>query len=284
MADELGIAPDQVAAGLFADLKDEARMLTFDDLSALRLVDRYNVALAQAVLLRSVLVSAEVRREKPARYRQLFRWLKFHRLLHRIEPLADGYAFHIDGPLSLFSSTTKYGLQMALFLPALLLCQEFRLDAELQWGPRREPRTFHLEASDGLVSHYADSGTYTPPELAAFVERFRQVAPRWEVSEAPDVVELGREGVWVPDYKFVHTKTGTDVLVEVLGFWKKSSLERLMKLLPKHGPPRYLLAISERLKVDEEALGELSGPVLRFKEIPNAQEMASLLDGFVGGL
>ena len=282
VAEELNLEPEQVAASLFADLKDENRMLKFDDLTAQRLVDRYNVALAQAVLLRSVLVTAEVRREKPARYRQLFRQLKFHRLLHRVEgSMSEGYILHIDGPLSLFSATNKYGLQMALFLPTLLLCQDFRIDAELRWGPKREPRTFHLESSDGLVSHAADTGTYVPAEVGAFVERFRQVAPAWEVSESTDVLELGREGVWVPDFRFVHKATGLDVFVEVLGFWKRSSLERLLRLLPRLGPPRYLLAISERLKVDEETLSDLPGPVLRFKEIPNAGEMAALLDKFL---
>ena len=37
---------------LFADLRDENRLLQFEDISAERLIDRYNVALAQAVLLR----------------------------------------------------------------------------------------------------------------------------------------------------------------------------------------------------------------------------------------
>jgi predicted nuclease of restriction endonuclease-like RecB superfamily len=279
---ELGIGPEQAAATLFADLKDENRMIAFADLSAQRLLDRYNVALAQAVLLRSVLVRAEIRQEKPARYRQIFRWLKFHRLLYRVEgAMAEGYSFQIDGPLSLFSATNKYGLQMALFLPALLLCRDFRLEAELRWGPKREPRWFHLEAGDGLISHYEDGGTYTPPELAAFLDRFRQVAPSWEPTEATDVLELGREGVWVPDYRFVHKPTGLDVFVEVLGFWKRSSVERLLRLLPRFGPPRYILAISDRLKVDEESLQDLAGPVLRFKEIPNAPELAALLDGFL---
>lgn len=285
VSSRVGMEPNAIASSLFADLKDEARMLKFEDIDAQRLVDRYNVALAQAVLLRSTRMTATVRRERPARYRQLFRWLKFHRLLFTVEgSMAEGYSIHIDGPLSLFSATKKYGFQMALFLPALLLCDDFRLDAELEWGPRRELRTFHLESKDGLISHYVDSGTYTPPELNAFIERFRQVAPAWDVTEATDIVELGREGVWVPDYKFVHRKTGTDVFVDVVGFWKRSTLERLTSLLPKHGPPRYLLAISEKLKVDEETLGELSGPVLRFKEIPNAPEMAALLDRFVGSL
>ena len=153
-----------------------------------------------------MLVKVEVRNERPARYRQLFRRLKFHRLLYRVEgSMRDGYVFHIDGPLSLFSATTKYGLQVALFLPALLHCSDFRLEAELRWGPRREPRSFLLESRDGLVSHQADTGTYVPAELTAFVERFRQVAPAWEISECTDVIELGREGVWVPDYRLVHT-------------------------------------------------------------------------------
>jgi uncharacterized protein len=280
---ELGVAPEAVLGSLFADLRDENRLLKFEDLTAQRLIDRYNVALAQAVLLRSVLVRTEVRNERPTRYRQLFRRLKFHRLLYRVEgSMRDGYVFHIDGPLSLFSATTKYGLQVAWFLPALLHCREFRLDAELRWGPRREPRAFHLESGDGLISHQADTGTYAPAELVAFVERFRQVAPDWEIGESTDVLELGREGVWVPDYRLVHKSSGTDVLLEVVGFWKKASLERLLRLLPLHGPPRYVLAISDRLKVDEEALHEVQGPILRFKEIPNASELAALLRTFVG--
>ena len=282
VSDSLNLSPDQLATALFADLKDENRLLTFEDMTAQRLIDRYNVALAQAILLRSTLVSVEVHHEKPARYRQLFRRLKFHRLLYRVEgSMSDGYTLQIDGPLSLFSATNRYGLQMALFLPALLHCADFRLNAELRWGPKREPRSFQLDNTDGLVTHSADEGTFVPAEMTAFLDRFRQVAPTWEVQEATEVIEMGHHGVWVPDYRFVHKASGVDVFVEVVGFWKRSSLDRLLKLLPEHGPKRYLLAISDRLKVDEEDLENLSGPVLRFKEIPNAPELLSLLDGFI---
>ena len=281
-AAELKLAPDAVASALFADLYDENRLLRFEDISAERLIDRYNVALAQAVLLRSVLVRIEVRNERPARFRQLFRRLKFHRLLYRVEgTMRDGYVFHIDGPLSLFSATTKYGLQVAVFVPAILHCEDFRLEAELRWGPRREPRSFHLEPRDGLVSHQSDTGTFVPAELTAFLDRFRQVAPAWELSEATEMIELGREGVWVPDYRAVHKTTDLDVFIEIVGFWNRSSLERLIRLLPRHGPTRYVLAISDRLKVDEEALEELKGPILRFKEIPNATDLAALLNTFL---
>jgi predicted nuclease of restriction endonuclease-like RecB superfamily len=282
VARELGLEPEAMANSLFADLRDENRLLRFEDMTAQRLIDRYNVALAQAVLLRSVLVKAEVRNERPARYRQLFRRLKFHRLLYRVEgSMRDGYVFHIDGPLSLFSATTRYGLQVALFLPALLHCTDFRLEAELRWGPRREPRSFYLDSRDGLITHQSDSGTYVPAEVSAFVDRFRQVAPAWQLSECTDLIELGSEGVWVPDYRATHQATNTEVFIEVVGFWKRASLERLIRLLPRHGPPRFVLAISDRFKVDEETLQDLPGPILRFKEIPNASDLAALLETFV---
>ncbi|WP_165228222.1 DUF790 family protein [Aquisphaera insulae] len=281
---ELKLEPDVILQGLFADLRDENRLLKFDDMTAQRLIDRYNVALAQAVLLRSVRVEVEVRNEGPTRYRQIFRRLKFHRLVYKVNgTMDDGYTIFIDGPASLFSATTRYGLQMAMFLPVLLHCDDFRLDAELRWGPRREPRSFHLDAGVGLTTHQLDQGTYVPAEIPAFVERFRQVVPDWELTDTTDVIELGREGVWVPDYRAVHKSTGTDVFIEVLGFWKKSSLDRLLRLLPRHGPPRFVLIVSDKLKVDEGALAELSGPILRFKEIPSAPELGTLLNGFLHG-
>jgi predicted nuclease of restriction endonuclease-like RecB superfamily len=281
VAKEVGLSTEQVASALFADLKDENRILAFHDLSARALVDRYNVALAQAVLLRSVWVKVEVRGETPARYRQLFRWIKFRRLLYRVSGSAAlGFHFQIDGPLSLFSATTRYGLQMALFLPALLQFRAFRLDAELRWGPRREPKSFHLESDDGLVSHLAPQGQYVPQEITAFLDRFRQGAPDWEVNESAELVTLPGNDLWVPDYRFHHRPTGRDVHVEVLGFWKRSSVERLLKLLPQMGQTRFLLAVSDRLKVDESAQGiEAAGnAIFRFKDIPNASEFRARLE------
>ena len=87
----------------------------------------------------------------------------------------------------------------------------------------------------------------------------------------------------MPDFRVIHRSTGVDVFMEVVGFWKRSSLERLVRLLPRHGPRRFVLAISDRLKVDEDAAGELKGPILRFREIPSASELLTLLETFVSG-
>src|SRR5262249_29865893 len=85
VADELGLPAQGVEDGLFADLKSEQRLVRFDDITPERLLQRYNVALAQAVLLRSNHVDIRIRGETPARYRQLLRLVKFHRLVCDVE-------------------------------------------------------------------------------------------------------------------------------------------------------------------------------------------------------
>src|SRR5207248_2812509 len=103
----------------------------------------------------AVRIEAEVRAARADAYRELFRKLKFRQLLHRIQPLEHGgYRVEIDGPMSLFGPTTKYGLELALSLPALLSCGQLRLKAELRWGKRRERLSFEqtyaeLPSADG---------------------------------------------------------------------------------------------------------------------------------------
>ncbi len=273
---ELGVAPDAVDRALFADLKDEQRILKFDDCTPDQLLHRYNVALAQAVLLRCTGMEVRVWGESPARFRQLFRAVKFHRLICTIRP-ADGgsYTLHLDGPLSLFAATQKYGLQLALFLPALLHCKAFDLKAEVRWGADRKEKTFALAGTDGLRSHTPDFGVYTPRELDVFAENFRNTVPGWVLSADPNPVQA--DGVtWVPDFTLTHAKTGKEVYVEILGFWRKLDLEAHLRRLRKAVPGQFVLVVSEQYRADEA--GELApgDGVYRFKRTPVAAEVAKV--------
>jgi predicted nuclease of restriction endonuclease-like RecB superfamily len=273
---ELGLPPEQVDQELFADLKSEQRLIKFEDISVDRLLQRYNVALAQAVLLRATRVSVTVRNEPARRYRQLLRRLKFHRLLCEMERVGpDSYQLHLDGPLSLFSATQKYGLQLALFLPAVLLCRDFELKAELRWGTQRKPKVFLLKPSDGLVSHSPDSGMYVPPELGMFVELFRKRIADWELTEETEIYPLGG-GFWVPDFRLIHKASNRAVLLEVLGFWRRSSAEKHLQYLRRYAQEPFLLAVSDQLHIDEANLDDLPAGIHRFRNMPLPDEIARL--------
>ncbi len=276
VAEQLGVPVETVEQGLFADLKSEQRLIRFKDTTAERLLQRYNVALAQGVLLRSVGVQVYIRNEPPQRYRQLFRLVKFHRLVCEVARTGpECYELRLDGPLSLFTATQKYGLQLALFLPAVLQCRDFELKAELRWGAQRKAKTFLLSPKDGLVSHAADSGTYVPPELAMFADLFRKRIADWEIVEEAGVYPLG-EGFWVPDYRLVQRSSGRSVLLEVLGFWRRSSAERHLERLREHVREPFLLAVSDQLRIDDADLEGLAAGVHRFRQMPLPDEVARL--------
>jgi predicted nuclease of restriction endonuclease-like RecB superfamily len=273
VAAEFNMAPEEVEGGLFADLKSEQRMVKFDPFTPERLLQRYNVALAQAVLLRAVGVEVIIRSEPPAKLRRLFRLIKFHRLVCDVESSGpDSYRLSLDGPLSLFTATQKYGLQLALFLPAILPCHDWDLRAELRWGPQRKPKVFTLSTADKLVSHLPEHGTYVPPELAMFAEQFRKKADGWRLHDESAILPLG-PGFWVPDFRLEHLASGKSLYLEVLGFWRKSSAELHIKKLREFAQSTFLLAISDQLRIDDAELEQLPAEVIRFRQMPLPDEV-----------
>lgn len=276
VAQELKISPDAIQRDLFADLKDERRILTFNDCTAEFLLNRYNVALAQAILLRSTAMEVRIWGESPARFRQLFRQVKFHRLIGTIhESPNHSYTLRLDGPLSLFSSTSKYGLQLAQFLPTLLHCKAFDLKANVRWGIERKEKLFTLSPTDGLRSYLPDFGVYTPPELQQFAESFAAKVKGWLIAADPHPVTLP-DGIWVPDFTITHTATGKEVFVEIFGFWRRGDVESLYKRLKKHMAGKFVLCVGEQNRVDEADEVKFGPGVYRFKRTPLPDEVAKL--------
>ncbi|MDX9721925.1 MAG: DUF790 family protein [Myxococcota bacterium] len=248
---------EQVEAGLYADL-DEARVLgSLGELSPQSLLERYNLALAQGLLLQASELQVWVNLDgelAAARYRQLFRYLKFFRLLHDIKRENDGgYHIRLDGPLSLFKSSPKYGLQLASFLPALLLCDGWRAEARVRW--HQSELRFVFDCKEGLRSHYRDRGVYLSEEHRSLERRLSELKTQWTWSHEPSLLELGGQELWIPDYRFVHPD-GRVAYVELIGYWRRAYLERRLELLRHHGPSNLLLVVSERLRLDELEKGE----------------------------
>jgi predicted nuclease of restriction endonuclease-like RecB superfamily len=278
---ELGLTPEQLHTGLFADLKEEQRVLAFEDITAERLVDRYNVALAQALLLRSTGMEIRVSHETPARYRQLFRSLKFHRLIGTIQNRGgQGYTIEIDGPLSLFSSTQKYGVQLANFLPSILHARSFELVAKVRWGATKATKNFELFSGDGLKSHRPDFGVRTPRELELFEENFRANVQSWQIHNDPAPIPL-ETITWVPDFAITHAPTGKVIYLEVIGFWRKVDIESTYKRLKLAIPGQFILIVSEANRADETDEFATGDGVYRFKRTPSATDVAAIAERLV---
>ncbi len=268
-AAELGVPAEQVEQALFADLKGEARVLKFEDITPERLLMRYNVALVQSVLLRATRVEVRVWGETPARYRQLFRAVKFHRLIATVksEPAAS-YRLALDGPMSLFSSTSKYGFQLAFFFPSLLHCGTFEMRAEVRWGAERKEKILTVTSSDGLKPVTPDFGTAKPREVELLLGGIAEDAD-WEADEEPSLVPVGQT-VWVPDFTLTHKKSGRSIPVEVVGYWRKLDLVAHAKRLDAALKGRFLLVVGATHRTDEADDALEQAGVVWYKKTPLA--------------
>ncbi|MFL5307264.1 MAG: DUF790 family protein [Polyangia bacterium] len=244
-----------VEDALFADRPGAQRLLAIDAPSPVALAAGFGLAEAQAVLLRATKVVAQVRASDAGSYRHLFRTLKFLRLLPVIRRATDGhgYTIEIDGPLSLFQASAKYGLQLALALPAIAACEAWSIEADVRWGAERRPLVFRLA---GRASTGIRPAPNLPDELAAFVAAFERAENGWNIEREPAVLDLAGAGVCVPDLAFTRTADGARVFFELLGFWSREAVFRRVDLVRAGLPQRILFAASKTLRVSEELLDE----------------------------
>jgi uncharacterized protein len=268
-----------IERALFADLRGAHQLVRFDAPSAQALVASYEYGQAQAVLLRAVRVTVDVRCGSAGALRALFRRLKFLRLLHTIDKGQEGHRIVIDGPFSLFESVTKYGLQLALVLPALQECDAWRLEADVRWGKERAPLVFRLEgtASPGTVDAPA-----LPDEVQALVRNFTALRTSWRVSANTEILELAGIGLAVPDLVFERPSARgarERIYLEVMGYWSRAAVWKRVELVQAGLAQRILFVVSSRLRVSEDVLdGELPGALYVYKQTMSARTIAERLE------
>jgi predicted nuclease of restriction endonuclease-like RecB superfamily len=253
---ERALEPAAIERGLYADLRSAEVLKSFEPITAEELLARYDVALAQAMLLRATKVTVRLEGEAPATYRRLFRAARFHGLLHVVTGSeSEGYTLELDGPFSLFEAVQRYGLRLAIFLPHVLTCRSFALTADVVWGKSREALTFTLTARQGLAGPEGELPTLSP-ELTVFCRAFAELGSGWRVAVSERLFALPGRTVCVPDLVFRHAETGEEVYLEAFGFWSRDAVWRRIELVREGFPARLILAVGKQLRVSEEVLGE----------------------------
>ena len=280
-AAERNLASNDIEAGLFADLPDAHVLRAARLPAAAALLADHDLAQHQAVLLRAQQVTASVWSAVPGAYRQLFRKLKFLRLLYRIErlPKQKGYRLEIDGPYSLFESVTKYGLQLALALPALMACDRWAIEADLRWGQERRPLRYSLRGSLSAEPVAGEQTDGLPDEVAALLRDLQALPGPWRPAVAQAILDLPGVGQCVPDLEFVHQETGQRVYLEVLGFWSRDAVWKRIELAQKGLPEAVVFAVSKRLRVSEAALdSDLPAALYVYARVMNANAILARVE------
>ena len=248
------VNPPEIRQGLYADLKENHILTAFEAPTAEALVHRYNLSQVQGIFYKATQVKLQAYRNDPGEYKLLFRYLKLFRLMAYIEGDADqGFTIEIDGPTSLFKPSTRYGLDMAKLIPAILHVTRWRLTATLvmrdRYTQQLKERQFTLDADCQLVSHYPPGKPYDSMLEESFANRWPQTKTPWRLEREVDLVPIPGS-VMIPDFRLVHPD-GRTYLLEIVGYWRPEYLRKKFAQVRRAESNNLILAVSERLNLEK---------------------------------
>lgn len=264
VAEEMNVELQVLERALYGDLKGEEVLTEVPEFSPLQLLLRYNTALVQGILLRAHRIRVLWKNGNPLRLKAIFRALRFYRLIHHIHQGEDGVELVIDGPLSLFRQSTKYGLQMAMFFPALALAEDWEMYADVEWDGQRGQ--LKLSSLEKYSSHYRDRGTWRRDEEKAFFAWLESHSTDWKISAEPALFTLPGGEVWVPDFSLEHT-SGYRVFLDWIGYWRKGEVEQRLQRAKGLGDIPRIVLLSTRLGVEVDDVAEWPGEVIPVKGV-----------------
>jgi hypothetical protein len=264
---------------LYADLPENQRLARFEPISPAELLDLYNVAQAQALLYRSVEMRLWLEPQSPEGFRELFGSIKAYRLIHTVRGNSrDGYEVRLDGPASIFQRSQKYGIQMAVFLPALLLCKGWRMRAEIQ-GRQRGVAYFELASGQTrLRSHYPEIDAYQNPVTDRLAAAWPRAGTAWELAPGGEVIDLG-DSAFIPDFVLRHTETGARVFLEVLGFWTPDHLRERLLEFDHARVHNFILAAWDELRGTRDPMTNVPPNTIVFKRSLDPSAVALMAEG-----
>jgi predicted nuclease of restriction endonuclease-like RecB superfamily len=279
VADEMGLQPEQVDVLLYADR--HSRYVLTDpgpDWNPTSLIMRYNLELARAALYWSDGLQVTIHDN----YKDFWRYLKLFKLMFWATPYEGGYRVDVDGPISPFvSATTRYGRQLAAFLPALLLCKHWRMEASVRPPGAKRRLTYRLDDKAALTTHFRRSGEFDSRLESDFAQEFEAKfggkRGSWTLTREDEVVLLG-DTVMIPDFALTHKRDGRRALVEIVGFWHPEYLRRKVEKARAAQRDDLILLVYEGVNLAREKLHDIPGEVLYFRNKPVLKDVMAAVE------
>ncbi len=277
VAAETGLALDE----LYGDLPHAAILERGCDLTAETLIARYNLAQCQGLLLTARQLEITIRDPGAGIRRRLLKALRFQRLLAEIRPLGPSLRLVVSGPGSVLDQASRYGLNLALFLPALACAHRWEAVAEVVPGRERIGLRLELSHELGLVGDTRFLG-FVPAEIRALEDDIRTRRPEWTVVENGDPLPTSAGELVVPDLRL--RIGGRIVAVECFHRWHRAALERRLEQLAGGELPELVVGVDRAVAKALPGLEAHPGFVGRgflFSEMPTVRGLAAVVE--VGG-
>jgi uncharacterized protein len=266
---------DAVLKAIWSDLDDNLILDHFQTLDPEALVGWYNLSLMQTLLFNCTKLDFYI--SGGLNWKRVLRSVKRLGLMYHLQqPQQQGKGGEYDriicsveGPLSLFKLTDRYGTLLAKLLPSIIFTSNKKMEKRSSNGIDENGGEWQLDAwiirktMDGRKMYEFKISNKEIPKLLAepypfppsspttrqenyssfpynnyefdssveekFANRFEQAETGWKMTREPDPLVLSNGGAFIPDFMF--EKYDTRIYLEIVGFWTKEYLERKLQKL-----------------------------------------------------
>jgi hypothetical protein len=282
IARKLSIEPDDLEKALWADQEGNLVIKEIQTIAPENLLRHYNLSLAQTLLFRATGMEIQIEDN----YQPVFRKIKQLGLIYSI----SDDRISLEGPLSLFKLTEKYGSAFARLLPTIMEASKWSLRASISRKTFQGKRIY-----DFTLDHTRRPIFGTELETAeigfdsAIEKEFYQLGFKgWVVKREPTVLKAGQYA-FIPDFSL--ERNSTRIYVEIIGFWTpeylKHKIQKLNDLQEKESMillvNRNLACTGAEFQADNLLFYDKKIPHLeiikilrRYEEKQQAEEMAKL--------
>jgi uncharacterized protein len=280
VASKINIPSNDIVDVMWSDLEENLVLEWFDAISPEQLLAWYNLSLMQTLLFNCTKLEFSV--TGGSNWKHILRGIKRLGLMYNLQYIAledEKQSTHIDeidydnrdikfintnntdtknnpiiicsldGPLSIFKLTDRYGTSIAKILPSIISSDTWSLKAWIvrktmslgkkiyefkisntdapplsgepyynKENDKERKRTLYTTKESSQLNYF-DSGVEEK-----FSTRFEQSATGWKLLREPDPLILSNGKALIPDFAF--EKYGTRIYLEIVGFWTKEYLEK----------------------------------------------------------
>ena len=259
---------DAILKAMWSDSEDNLILDHFQTIDPKALVGWYNLSLMQTLLFNCTKLDFYI--SGGLNWKRVLRSVKRLGLMYHLQQpqqqqQENRIICSLEGPLSLFKLTDRYGTSLAKLLPSIIFSSdkkgggggsgEWHLDAWIVRKTMDGRKIYEFKISKNEIPELlTDPYLFLPPPIPTaekeaagsipyndddyyfdsaveekFANRFEQAETGWRLIREPDPLVLSNGGAFIPDFLF--EKYDKKVYLEIVGFWTKDYLERKLQKL-----------------------------------------------------